>query len=958
MKPAFALVLSQDGIVLLRRSESGWDAVGEADPEAPDLTERLAALREAARAASPEGFQTKIILPDSQILYAEIEAPGPDRSTRRAEIAKALDGRTPYAVQDLVWDWSGTGPAVQVAVVARVTLDEAEAFAEEHGFNPVCFVASPEPGRFAGEPFFGTTGRAVAHLPAGERLDRDQDPVRRSARAHEAEGAAPAALSAERVAGPDEGAMAPPDAPVASGAEDEFAATPEAAIAEAAAEPPLPEPDVPAAPDVPAEPAVIRAVPPAALAEGIDVMAAATARDMPMPGANMLPEDEGRIAAFATRRSPRAEGAPRGPSAGAAVPRAPAPPAGGARILPFGVTSPDLPAAEVPSPEPAGRTLRAVPRQADADQPARKGHAAKAGGGMGRAIVRALSRGDPAKAPATPARQARKPDDGRDLGALGARRAGGSSAGPRHLGLVLTAVLLLVMAAVALVSLWRDDETVTGLAETGAPASGSEAPDLLAAAPSAPSAAEADPAPVAASPESTVAADAAAAPPATEAAPPAAEPVAAAEPPADASAETTAAVPPTAEPVPETLARYAADPAWAGPPVPAAPSPSGDAERPAIFTEGESPPDAEVAAPVAGAAGPDAAVPQQPAPVAYEQLLRLDPRGWVIATPEGVVTPDGITIFAGRPARVPAPRPAAAAPAAPDAAEAAEADGAAASPLAGKRPAARPAGLAPAPAAADPQDDAALEPAPADGAPAETTADAPLPPPVDARHAALAPRGRPATIAVTAAVAAGPPAPPVDPRHAARAPEARPGAILVLAAATSTAEPTALAVAASPRPAARPDSVSARVLAAVAAAAAAPAPEPEVVVAAAPAPAPEPAPAPKAEPKPEPEETAAAEPEEIDEPEPERAAPNIPTQASVAKQATIRNALDMGKINLIGVFGTANNRRALVRTDTGRYVRVSVGDRLDGGRVVAIDDSQLVYKKGSRNVVLKMIKDS
>ena len=53
---------------------------------------------------------------------------------------------TPYSVADLVFDWSGHGEVVQVAVVARETLAEAEAFAETHGFGPVSFVAMPAPG--------------------------------------------------------------------------------------------------------------------------------------------------------------------------------------------------------------------------------------------------------------------------------------------------------------------------------------------------------------------------------------------------------------------------------------------------------------------------------------------------------------------------------------------------------------------------------------------------------------------------------------------------------------------------------------------------------------------------------------------------------------------------------------------------------------------------------------------
>ncbi|MEM6306280.1 MAG: hypothetical protein AAF744_16300, partial [Pseudomonadota bacterium] len=87
---------------------------------------------------------------------------------------------------------------------------------------------------------------------------------------------------------------------------------------------------------------------------------------------------------------------------------------------------------------------------------------------------------------------------------------------------------------------------------------------------------------------------------------------------------------------------------------------------------------------------------------------------------------------------------------------------------------------------------------------------------------------------------------------------------------------------------------------------------------------------------------------------PRTVTPRIPSKTSVAKQATVRNAINLRKVNLIGVYGKPSNRRALVRLSNGRYKKVTVGDRVDGGRVTAIGDSELRYRKGSRNLVLKM----
>lgn len=87
---------------------------------------------------------------------------------------------------------------------------------------------------------------------------------------------------------------------------------------------------------------------------------------------------------------------------------------------------------------------------------------------------------------------------------------------------------------------------------------------------------------------------------------------------------------------------------------------------------------------------------------------------------------------------------------------------------------------------------------------------------------------------------------------------------------------------------------------------------------------------------------------------PKTVKPQYNTNASVARQATQNNAINLRRVNLIGVYGTPSNRRALVRLPSGRYKKVSVGDSIDGGRISAIGDSELRYQKGGRNVVLKI----
>jgi hypothetical protein len=85
--------------------------------------------------------------------------------------------------------------------------------------------------------------------------------------------------------------------------------------------------------------------------------------------------------------------------------------------------------------------------------------------------------------------------------------------------------------------------------------------------------------------------------------------------------------------------------------------------------------------------------------------------------------------------------------------------------------------------------------------------------------------------------------------------------------------------------------------------------------------------------------------------------PRLPTRASVAEQATVENAIRLNQVNLIGIYGSSTDRRALVRLPSGRYVKVEVGDRVDGGRVAAISDRELRLVKNGRNVVLRIAQD-
>ncbi len=173
MKPNFALSLSVDGIRLLHRSAGGWRVVGDVDLDAEDMAAELAVLRKTATALDPGGLRCKLLVPNSQIRYLTVDTKGLKDDARRAAARAALAGATPYAVDDLAFDISVDGDQTHVAAVARETLAEAEAFAVEHRFHPVSFAAIPHDMPYLGEPFFGPTEAARDLLEDGDVVEPD-----------------------------------------------------------------------------------------------------------------------------------------------------------------------------------------------------------------------------------------------------------------------------------------------------------------------------------------------------------------------------------------------------------------------------------------------------------------------------------------------------------------------------------------------------------------------------------------------------------------------------------------------------------------------------------------------------------------------------------------------------------------------------------------------------------------
>ncbi|VVT22759.1 conserved hypothetical protein [Roseovarius sp. EC-HK134] len=792
MKPNFALSLSFEGIGLLHRAGSaGWHLVGDVPLDAEDLAGELAALRAKAALLDPSGLSTKLIIPDEQIKYMDLPATSaPDGDYDRAA-AEALEGATPYHIDDLVYDWSVEDGRLYIAAVASETLDEAEAFAAEHRFNPVSFVARPQSDRFAGEPFFGAAAQARG-------VDRDEAPVRilGSARLPEAPPPVESVASA---------------APVIAPAADAAVATPKAPNT---APVPAPAPAPPAAPD--------KHVAPALKAEP----------DLPALSFSSVRAERGAPIAGA----PKLEGA--------------------ARITPLPDTAPSP---ELPRPGAAPLlTGGANPALTDLAAASLAPEAAK-GAGLAGLLARRDKTTAPERVVAKPA------DEAERLTVFGARSQPSARGKPRFLGLILTALLLLLLVGVAA---WS---TIFGGSDP-AEISVESAPEIALTPP------------IEAEPEVAVGVEAE---PVPEITPP--------EPEAEPEAVATTPPPPEDLTPDEMMARYAATGIWPLAPEPPAQTDTTDLDEFYLTSIDEAVnfQDA-VALPPASETVLDRRPETPAAPAPPGTQFTRDARGFVQATPEGALTPDGILVRAGPPPVRPPETPTRALPV-PGLEQSAE-TAAEAARLGGIRPRTRPENLI------EQQERGALSGL------------------TRSELASLRPRLRPqAVIEAAAAAAAPPPVPEVQPADISSASLA---AALIEANRGSVAESLPQAVGTSIKPKVRPQELEQ----------AARAPQPDRAT-------------PGEDEEPEIQTAAAA-----------RVAPNIPTTASVARSATEANAINLRNVNLIGVYGSPQSRRALVRLANGRYQKVQVGDRLDGGQVSAIGDSELRYNKRGRDVVLRMPK--
>ncbi|GAA6179233.1 hypothetical protein NBRC116594_06710 [Shimia sp. NS0008-38b] len=873
MTPDLALTLSFEGISLLSRVPGGWHLLGEVALDDEDLSASLAALRAQAVEIAGENFETILVLPNEQIKYLDLPSGQMNEDQRRAQATEALEAATPYKADQLIFDLTIDETRPQVAAVARETLAEAEAFAMEHAFQPVLFTAIPPANQFSKAPDFGTT------QAAGQTVSPDPQVIEVIG-----EGPLPSATASENTDKPElEDTAQEPEAQdipaAASLLEVEAPAADTSVNEENAAQPSKSQPEPEAVPDT--EPAVTQTID----------EAVQTATEAP--------------AAFASIRAQKASDT------------SAAPELSGVTRHTSGTNAPSIPAQAEMSDTPAlrfdpAKAVAGLTAERSTDDPVENatddrtqadapGDTATFSSARSKTMVAGpaprAAKKDPKPLGRRAQKQAAKESERQNLTLFG-KRPTEVRGKPRYLGLILTAVLLAFLGGVAL---WASLVVEDGISGLFSSPSGSEQaqtpstvtevevaedPQVVISQTDDQSVAQSDVqddglVPLSPQPPELTATEelGGRAEDLTETVPAGIQdaPLVVSRPdgitPGEQPDLQTAILEPLAtEDITDSAeiemmldeaaddvvvpadaeAHYAVTGIWQQAPTQPLELQTGTSDDIYIASVDRDTIGFDaVALPEVTDLATDVPPRAQVNPVAADTAFDLNERGLVVATPDGALTPEGILVFAGRPAVVPAAYP--------------------------KR----------------------IIVGQETRSPEETS-----------RLAALRPKLRPgdlveqnerATLGGRTRAELGQVRPRLRPESQQQAER-------------SDTAPTQYAVKTSLRPRPKPSNIAQLASRAL----------------------------PNETPQVEAVPTAAA------------ITPDIPTTASVARQATIKNAINLRKTALIGVYGTSANRRALVRLSSGRYKKVQVGDRIDGGKVAAIDEDELRYVKAGRNVTLQM----
>lgn len=140
----FALSLGHTGIELLDVSK-GLKPLAQVELDSAYLRQELIRARKMITDGRDITKPVAVLIPSEQIYVREVEIVTEDQAEAEKHVKSALDGATPYKLEEIELDirWQPNNPTVRFAAVAKETLREAYTFCTEHKFQPSSFRTLP-----------------------------------------------------------------------------------------------------------------------------------------------------------------------------------------------------------------------------------------------------------------------------------------------------------------------------------------------------------------------------------------------------------------------------------------------------------------------------------------------------------------------------------------------------------------------------------------------------------------------------------------------------------------------------------------------------------------------------------------------------------------------------------------------------------------------------------------------
>ena len=153
MHAQFTLDLSLEAIRLLYDLHGAPCVIGDVAVFGDDLPVRMTKLLSLAAELSTPPIPTITAVPREHVLYRTVRL-DMAREVQEQDVIEFICREQQFNKDEICVDWVIDGSEIHIAAVEKLTLLEANDFAQKHGFVPTLFTSSVRNGKFPRNPRF------------------------------------------------------------------------------------------------------------------------------------------------------------------------------------------------------------------------------------------------------------------------------------------------------------------------------------------------------------------------------------------------------------------------------------------------------------------------------------------------------------------------------------------------------------------------------------------------------------------------------------------------------------------------------------------------------------------------------------------------------------------------------------------------------------------------------------